>query len=122
MSEWVRIPVTTTGSAGSATGSTTTAAYSGIITAVKLDYSGSAPATTDVTLSEVGGGGRTLLTVTNNNTSAAYYPTVEAQDTSGVGVSGVRWPIALGGTALKVDVAGSDPLTNAVVAWVLISR
>jgi hypothetical protein len=88
--------------------------------AVKLEYHASAPNTTDVTLSEVGGGGRTLLTVTNNNTSGSYYPTVEAQDSAGAGISGVRLPIALGGAGLKVEVAQSDALIEAVVAWLLI--
>jgi hypothetical protein len=120
MSKWVRVPVTTTGSSGSATGTGMTSAYSGLLMGVKLDYHASAPNTTDVTLAEAGGGSRTLLTVSNNNTSGAYYPTVEAQDGTGAAVSGVRLPIALGGTALQVTVAQSNALTEAVVAWLLI--
>jgi hypothetical protein len=119
-SKWVRVAVTTTGTTGSATGTGTTSAYSGLLLGVKLDYHASAPNTTDVTLSEAGGGSRTLLTVSNNNTSGAYYPTVEAQDTAGAAVSGVRLPIALGGTALQVTVAQSNALTDAVVAWLLV--
>jgi len=109
------IKVTTTGSAGSATGS----AQSGfdlpsgsVIDAIGINYNGAAPATTDVTIAEAEGLAQTLLTVTDNATDGTYYPRHALHDTTGVdsgqiGIFAVEGPIS-------VSVAGCDALTNAV--------
>ncbi len=61
MPEYV-IHVTTTGSAGSATGTgTSDELVTGYIEAVLHDFHASAPATTDSTVAEVGGLARTIL-------------------------------------------------------------
>lgn len=109
------IRVTTTGSAGSASGTTdSTLPISGILVGVRIDYHASAPATTDVTITELNGLERTLLTVSNTNSDGVYYPFVELQDTSGAG-QGNYAPQVLSSSRIRVSVAQADALTDAVV-------
>lgn len=119
------IPVTTTGSAGSATGETTTDIAQGIrgfVWAIHVKPNGSLPNTSDITISEVGGAARTLLTLTNAGTTAKTYP-VRIVDTDNTGSDLTsRGAIALGGTQIKVAIAQSDALTKAVEVWVYILR
>lgn len=108
------IAVTTTGDPGSATGSNTLGheLERMFLLGVKIDYHASAPATTDVTITEVGGLGQTLLTLTNVNTDGFYYPRVEVDDPTGTGL-GVYNPLMVEGD-VQVAVAGCDALTDAV--------
>lgn len=113
------VHVTTTGSAGSASGDTTVEfpIPFGFIDAIELDYHGSAPATTDVTVTEVDTDGleQTVLSVSNSNTDGTYYP----RHTLHLGSDGSELaqygPFVVEGK-LKVSVAQSDALTNAVIA------
>lgn len=114
----IRVPVTTTGSAGSATGEVTTDAPGGIrgyLENVYVDYHASAPATTDVTISEADGPARTLLTLTDTNTDADVAPRKLEQDTVGADLaSSTRYSLA---GQITVTVAGADALTNCVVVY-----
>lgn len=113
------IPVTTTGSAGSATGTGTLAfkVDMGAIDAIKIDYHASAPATTDVTISEVDGKlEQTLLAVTDNATDGTYYPRHAIHDNAGAEISGAGLYTVEG--QIQVAVAGCDALTNAVVVHI----
>jgi hypothetical protein len=105
------IKITTTGSAGSATGSATTPILDGILFDVFIDYHASAPATTDVTISFANGQGD-LLTVSDNNADASYPLLQEAKDSSGNAL-GVYTQYALNGK-LTVSVAQADALTDCV--------
>lgn len=112
------IKVTTTGSAGSATGTTTwTRGRPGIVRFVKFDFHASAPATTDVTIKADSSTGQTLFTVTNSATDIDPKPVgmpgvdegnaaLAATDASSGG-----FPFS---TGLYVSVAQSDALTDAV--------
>lgn len=116
------IQVTTTGSAGSATGATESEdLVYGFIEAIKLDYHASAPATTDLTIAEVEGMARTLFTRTNSATDGTFYPLIQAQDTTGTNITGVYSGIYVEGVHLNVSLAQSDALTNAVVVRILLS-
>ncbi len=118
------IEVTTVGAAGAAAGSAdmepgdlfeSAAQWKGQVPwleAIQVEYDPAAPATTDVTLTEVGGLGRTLLTLANNKTSGTYYPRYAVHDAVGA-AQAAREMIALTGP-LRVSVAGCDALAPAV--------
>lgn len=114
-----RVAVTTTGAAGSATGSAQTIdlPLGSWLIGVRVDYHASAPATTDVTISETDGLGQTLLTLTDNNTDGVYYPVTEICDDEGTAITGSYNMYAVEGP-LTVAVAGCDALTDAVVVTI----
>jgi len=75
------IDITTTGTAGSATGSgTTTRPVNGHLEAIKVDFTSQA-ATADTTI--VDGMGQPILTLTNVNADGWYYPHPEVHSTAG---------------------------------------
>ncbi len=117
-----RVAVTTTGSAGSATGSADTdVTIMGRVVRVDLNYHASAPATTDVTLAQANEEVATnILSVTNSVTDTVVYPTVQLTDNANAGrtFDGTRpvvdyYPVS---DVLTLSVAQSDALTDAVVA------
>ncbi len=114
-----RIKITTSGAAGSATGSgmidMPQRGYQ--IDAIRVDYTG-VPATTDVTITEDGGLGQTVLTLTNNNTTKVARPRVLLQDTSGANLTAVYAPIYIPGRRLLVSVAQADAAADAVMVTV----
>ena len=115
------IRVTTAGAAGSATGSAVSETnIRGFIEAIKIDYNAGAPATTDVTITELAALERTLLTISNSATDAVYYPSVATNDATGSARADyVR--MYLDQSSVRIAVAGSDALTNAVVVYVQTS-
>jgi hypothetical protein len=116
----VYIPVTTTGSAGSATGSATSAVINGLLYSLYVKYHDDAPATTDVTISEDGGAARTFLTISDANTSGEYPPMVTARDATNTERTSQAIIPSLAGHGLTVTVAGADALTNAVEVYAYI--
>lgn len=103
--------ITTTGSAGSATGSATIAVPNGIarLVAVDIDF-GAVPATTDTTIAADRG---TVLTVTNSNTDKTYYPRVPVQVAAGTDLAGRgEEPPIVEGT-VTVSLAQADALATA---------
>lgn len=117
MAEWLRIPVTTTGAAGSASGEAFTQypAAGAIVAGFDIKYHASAPNTTDVTISEElpGGALRTLLTLTDGNTSVFKAVQVASVDSTNTATGGYVPLVVVG--RIKVVVAQCDALTNAVV-------
>lgn len=116
------IKVTTTGSDGSATGrSTTEGAINGKILDIHIDYHASAPATTDVTITERKGTTdiETIHTETDSKTDITRKPRASMEDNaeSGVTYDGTR-PIYenyVVSNPISVAVAGCNALTDAVV-------
>jgi len=87
------INITTTGTAGSATGSgTTTRPVNGHLEAVKVDFTSQA-ATADTTI--VDGMGQPILTLTNSNTDAWYYPHPDIHDPTGSVLNKHTGPFAI---------------------------
>lgn len=115
----VYIPVTTTGSAGSATGSGVSNVINGLIYSIYVKYHASAPGTTDVTISETTGATRTFLTLTNTNTSGTKPAYVAAVDATGTALTSYV-ATALAGRTVTVSVAGCDALTNAVEVYLYV--
>lgn len=113
------VNVTTTGSAGSATGSATTPPIWGYLYKVKVDYHASAPATTTVDVDEANGSARKVIDLAGANTDVTFHPRLEVQDKTGADASAFEqfW---FQGEKLTVAVAASDALTNAVIVTLYI--
>lgn len=107
----IAISVTTTGVAGSAAGTASSAAVYGELLDVAVDYHADAPATTDLVLTS---GGDTILTLTDTKTDALKRPMVQGADGAGSAIAGAYGRIWLSG-AVTATVAGCDALTAAVV-------
>lgn len=114
------LTITTTGSAGTATGSAVTPTLYGFLEMVRIDYN-AMPVTTDITISEVGGLNRTLLTISNSNTDAVYYPRSVVHDAAGVAIVGGYAKIYLYGYPLQVSVAQADAGAEAVKVGLILS-
>ena len=121
-----KIRVTTTGSAGSATGTgVSDEGLTGLLRAVHVDYT-SMPATTDVTISTTAAPTVTFLTLTNTNTDGWYYPMIAAHTNAGAAITydGTRPIYTLFGIndIVTVSVAQADALANAVIVTLLMER
>ena len=114
----VAIPVTTTGSAGSATGSGVSDALNGYIIDVYFDFHASTPATTDTTLAYTLRGGN-IVVVTDSATDVLVAPRQKYVDNANSAITNSNGRFAVDGT-LTVSLAQSDALTNAVIAYVRI--
>jgi len=106
-----KIPITTTGAAGSATGSGTTIPIQGFLLDVYLDYNASCPNTADVTISDAVFGN--LVVKTNNATDAWLAPRKQTCDQAAADSGGFDF-IPLNGP-LTISVAQADALTDCVV-------
>ena len=116
----VRVPVTTTGAAGSATGTATTETLHGFLLDVYLDFHATAPATTDTTIAYALRGGN-ILAVANSGTDALLTPRVKPVDNANAAITNAheRFPL---NDALTVSLAQSDALDPAVVVYLRILR
>lgn len=122
------IAVTTTGGDGAATGDATgDMIFKGKLHAVYLDYHGSAPGTTDVTVSIASPVSANLLVVTDNATDGWYLPRYHTCSEAGAtllyaaGGAEVSEPMPVCGK-ITVAVAGSNALTNCVLAHVFVEQ
>jgi hypothetical protein len=118
-----QVTVTTTGSAGSASGNANSGLMSGKLVAIHLDFT-SQPATTDVTVATAHAPIRTLISVSNTNADGWFYPRVAVQDTSGAaitfdGTHGIYEAIPVN-DYITVSVAQGDPNVAAVVATIYV--
>jgi len=109
--------ITTTGAAGSATGSGTVAAAPGELAFVKLDYHASAPgATTDVTLTQTAEP-TAILTNTDSATDTIVCPRLSCVSTANAAITDSHAPLYIHGP-VSVAVAGCNALTAAVTVYV----
>lgn len=115
------VSVTTTGSAGSATGSSYSNAMHGFLLDIYLDWSASAPATSDVTISHEDSKYGNVLALTNVNTDALYAPRVKPVDTTGTAITDAHAYIPLNGRLL-VSVAQCNALSPALTAYIRYLR
>ena len=113
--ERVRVSVTTTGNAGSATGSADTEAVNGFYLGAYLNYHASAPGTTDVTISTQNPSNGNLQVISNANTDAFVSCLNQAQDAAGAAITAsfVQRPVS---GNVRVALAQCDALTDALVA------
>ena len=110
--------VTTTGSAGAATGSVTIQVPRwGHLEWVYLDFHASAPATTDTTVAyaDTPPGGN-IMVKTNSATDALFFPRAGAVDVAAAAITNsfTRYPV---GGSITVSLAQCDALTVAVTCY-----
>lgn len=116
-----KVSVTTTGTAGSATGDSTSAAINGWIESIYLDFNGSAPgSTTDTTVSFSTRGGN-ILAVSNSATDALFTPRAKPVDNANGAITNAHARFACN-QAVKVALDGCDALTDAVVAYIYYEK
>ncbi len=114
------LKISTTGSAGTATGSAVLALPLSELVAIYLDYHASAPSTTDLTLTSPGNpASLTVLTLSNNATDGWYYPRVQDHDNTGSAVTGSYSDPPIHGN-LQADLAQADALTDCLVITVYV--
>lgn len=122
MGQIVSVAVTTTGSAGSATGTGTLTTPGGWIEWLYYDFHASAPATTDVTISyaDTPPGGN-LHATSNTATDVLVFPraTCVNNANSAITNSYTRFPA---GEAFTVSVAQADALTACVTVYAYVVR
>lgn len=121
----VKVAVTTAGDDGDATGSAKTAhPVNGKLYAVHVDYHGSAPATTDVTIAQTEAPAHTLLTLTDENSDGMWFPREQVHSNAGVALTLegteplVEAPPVAGN--VTVSVAGANALTDCVVVRLFV--
>lgn len=105
------IAVTTTGTAGSATGTANSRVINGLLLDVYLDYHASAPATTDVTIEYAEGDD--ILLVSNSATDARIAPRQKPVDNANAAITNGNDKFPLAGE-ITVSVAQSNALAPAV--------
>lgn len=120
MNGMISATVTTTGSAGSATG-TASLTLSGYVSSIKVDWSASAPVTSDITIVEQGGFGRTLYTKSNSATDITLYPYHHGDDNTGATIAGVYGRIYVPSVPVLISVSGCDALAAACVVSVIMT-
>lgn len=112
------VAVTTTGSAGSATGSGVTEAVSGFLLDVHLDFDGDAPGTTDVTVKETGAADNLVLS-TDSVTDVRLAPRQSLVTRAAAAITNSHDRIPVTGT-ITVSVAQCDALDPAVTATIRV--
>lgn len=120
----IPISVTTTGTAANATGTgSTDRPIVGRVLGVYLNFHASAPATTDTTLRTKGNSmpSYNLLVVSNSATDAFIQVAAKPVDNANTAITNSHIPFVVA-DYLEIALAGSDALTNAVVAHVLVEE
>lgn len=116
----VALAVTTTGTAGSATGSATSETLFGELLDVYLDFHASAPGTTDTTIAYATRGGN-ILVVTDSATDVLIAPRQKVVDNANSAITNSHDRFFLNGP-ITVSLAQADALTNALVAYLRVLR
>lgn len=109
-----KIAITTTGGAGAATGQGTSIPIMGFLLDVFIDYHASAPATTDVTISEPTFGN--LLVRSNSATDGWFAPRKQVCDPAAADAG--LFDLMPINSELTIAVAQADALTDCVVVTI----
>lgn len=112
--------ITTTGSAGSATGLLRTPRIRGHIEAITIDYHASAPATTNIYIDEIGGLGQEVVARTDSTTDVSGSLRVGAIDKAGSAISGSAVRYFIDDHVLEITVNDSNALAAAVVVSIVV--
>lgn len=115
------IRVTTTGSAGSATGSATLKGVTGILSRLAINWHASAAATSDLTITEAwDGGSKTIYSKSDSVTDVDTLPLYAAADNAGAAISDQYAMLTLLGGTITVSVAQGDALTDCVIVTLVV--
>jgi hypothetical protein len=109
------VHVNTEGNPGAATGSADTIPIHGFLLDVNIAYDGGAPATTDITVTEVDTGAN-LLVVANSNSDAMYTPRRAICDVNGA-AQALYDLVPIHGP-VRVTVQGSDELMDCAIVTI----
>jgi len=112
------VNVTTTGTAGAATGSASVVIPGGALLDIHLNFHGSAPATTDTTVAMTNGN---VLVVSNSATDALIAPRQKPVDNANAAITNAYDYFYVSGP-LTISLAQSDALDPALVATVRVLR
>ena len=113
------IEIKTVGVDAAAIGSGKTPAMMGFLLDIELDFHASAPATTDVTITDENG--NAILTVTDSNTDAVIAPRQKLVDNANAAITNSFERFPLNGQ-LSFAVAGCNALDPALTAKVRYLR
>ena len=122
-----RARITTTGTAGNASGSEFISLPAGIVRALAIDWHASAPGTSDLTIKADSSTGTTVFSTVNTVTDLSARPVVMAGIDEG-GAATASTDTGAGGFpyryGLNIAVAQADALTDAVIVdvWVELVR
>jgi hypothetical protein len=111
------------GGAGVATANADSAkVIEGFVVGVYVKYNGAKPGTTDVTIATKGASpeppARSILALTNAVTDGWFYPSVQAQDTTGAALTGVYQDIPIFDYVnVKIDQGNAG---DSVDVWLLL--
>lgn len=111
------VAVTTTGGAGVSAGTAKTPALQGYLEDIFVDWDGTAPATSDITISFVGPARGNVWALANSATDAFVVPRVKPVDNANAAITNAYERFALNGPLL-VTVAQSNDLAPAVTVYV----
>lgn len=109
-----RVSITTTGTAGNATGSADTPLVNGFYLGAYLDFT-SAPSTTDTTIAGINPTLGNIQVLTDTNTDGYYSSTIAAKTAAGAAVTNghLYQPVA---GQVRVSIAQGDAVTDLLVA------
>lgn len=114
----ITLTVTTTGAAGSATGSAVSDYYEGYFLEAYLNYHASTPATADLTIKQTGASDN-ILVVTDSTTDALYAPRRSIVTPAAAAITNGHGLIPFAGT-ITASLAQGDALTGACVVTIRI--
>lgn len=114
------IPVTTTGTAGAATGSATSGLIRGAILDINLDFHASAPATTDTTIAYAVAGGN-IWARSDSAVDAQVAPRITCVTNANVAITNSYDYFVVNG-AITITLAQCDALDPAVTATIRVLR
>lgn len=111
------VKVTTTGSAGSATGTGTSQVINGFLLDIYFNFHASAPATTDTTVALATPALGNIIVLTSTATDVLHAPRKATSDAAGAAITGGYDLFPVNGT-ISVALAQADALTDAVVCTI----
>lgn len=115
-----KVSVTTTGSAGAATGTGKSKPINGEVFALYIDWNASAPGTSDIDVVIESDDDRpevVLYSKDNANADGWVYPVVQSTDTAGAAVAG-QYQHLLAAGPVKVTIDQCDALDPAATVYV----
>jgi len=125
MLQFEKIAVTTVGSAGAAVGTNySTRPIDGEIMRVTVDWSGSAPGTSDIAITVEADDNHLATTLYSKSNAVAdvdLYPRIQACGTDGSAVAGIYVPIVAQGR-VKVVIGDCDALAVAATVYVFVRK
>lgn len=122
----VKVPVTTTGSDGEATGTGYSARpLNGKVRQVYVDWGATAPASSDIDVVGENDDDHPEVVLYDKDNSATdvwVYPKVQSTDVAGSAITGEYQFKALSGQRIKVAVGGCNALDPAVTVYVSVEE